>query len=83
VIVVSRFLDRGLCPALAHALKPGGLLFYQTYTIDSSEGPGNPAYRLQRNELLRLFPDLQVIFYREEGIVDPSSNEAILIARRS
>jgi len=83
LIVVSRFLDRTLCPALARALKPHGLLIYQTWTIDSTTGPGNPAYRLQRNELLQLFYGLQVIFYREEGIVSPSACEAMLIARRS
>ena len=32
VIVVSRFLDRSLAPALMAALRPGGLLYYQTYT---------------------------------------------------
>jgi SAM-dependent methyltransferase len=82
LIVVSRFLERALCPAIALALKPGGLLFYQTWTIDSMEGPGNPAYRLQRNELLRLFSGLEIIFYREEGLVSPSAAQAMLIARR-
>ncbi|HEY0634711.1 MAG TPA: class I SAM-dependent methyltransferase [Gammaproteobacteria bacterium] len=83
LIVVSRFLERTLCPALAEALKPGGLLFYQTWTVDSSSGPSNPAYRLQRNELLRLFSGLVVIFYREEGIINAGGGEALLIARRT
>lgn len=82
LIVVSRFLERALCPAIAQALKPGGLLFYQTWTIDSTEGPGNPAYRLQRNELLRLFAGLEILFYREEGMVLATGSEAMLIARR-
>ncbi|HEY0720907.1 MAG TPA: methyltransferase domain-containing protein [Gammaproteobacteria bacterium] len=82
LIVVSRFLDRTLCPpAITAALKPGGLLFYQTWSVDSSGGPGNPAYRLQRNELLRLFAGLEIILYREEGIMTPSAGEAMLIAR--
>lgn len=82
LIVVSRFLERGLCPAIISALTPGGLLCYQTWTVDSNEGPRNPAYRLQRNELLRLFAALEVIVYREEGILSPSAGEALLIARR-
>ena len=82
LIIVSRFLERTLCPAISNALVPGGLLFYQTFTIDSSEGPGNPAYRLQRNELLHLFPRLQIIYYREEGILARAGSEAMLIARR-
>lgn len=83
LIVVSRFLDRALCPTLSLALKPHGLLIYQTWTIDSTTGPSNPAYRLQHNELLQLFSGLQIIFYREEGIVTSSAGEAMLIARRS
>ena len=69
VIVVSHFLDRSICNNLADALRPGGLLFYQTFTIDrvTDCGPDNPEYRLSPNELLRLFTDLRVVFYREEG----------------
>lgn len=66
-IVVSYFLDRALCPALIAALKPGGLLFYQTFSADklSDKGPSNPDFLLQNNELLTLFSDLEVRFYRE------------------
>lgn len=67
VIVVSRFLDRTLCNAIMAALKPGGLLFYQTFTRNKLEqqGPSNPDYLLANNELLRLFSPLSVIFYQE------------------
>ncbi len=69
VIVVSRFLDRTLCDAIIASLKTVGLLFYQTYTVDklTPHGPNNPAYLLQRNELLGLFAPLSLIFYRENG----------------
>jgi tellurite methyltransferase len=68
-ILVAHFLDRGLAPAIAGALRPGGLLFYQTFSLEgvSGRGPSNPAYRLGTNELLRLFPGLTLRFYREEG----------------
>jgi SAM-dependent methyltransferase len=89
VIVVSRFLERQLCPHLAAALRPGGLLFYQTFVQEKTEpgfGPSNPAYLLARNELLRLFPSLQLIAYREEGVVGRPDqglrNEAYLVAQR-
>ena len=88
VIVVSRFLERALCPAIAAALRPGGLLFYQTFVRDAVNvgGPANPAYRLERNELLRLFPQLAVCLYREEGRVGDIArgvrDEAWLIAQR-
>ncbi len=86
VIVVSYFLDRAIAPSLAAALRPGGLLFYQTWTREAVDdrGPGNPDFRLAPNELLRLFPDLRLLAYREEGLFgNPAEglrNEAWLVA---
>jgi SAM-dependent methyltransferase len=76
VICVSYFLDRMLTRDLIHALRPGGLLFYQTFTRNgaNSNGPINPAYRLAENELLHLFvPPLKLRAYREDDLSgDPS-----------
>ena len=88
VIVVAHFLDRTLAPALEAALRPGGLLFYQTFTREAvgGRGPADPEYRLAANELLRLFPHLLVRCYREEGRVgDPARgwrDLACLVAQR-
>ncbi len=88
VIVVSRFLDRSLAAAIRAALKERGLLFYQTFIRESAtdRGPSNPAYRLEPNELLRLFQPLHVVYYNEEGAVGDTSrgfrDEAMLIAQR-
>ena len=88
VIVVSRFLDRSLMPALQAALRRGGLIYYQTF-IDaavSDRGPRNPDYRLRDNELLTLLPDLRLVVYREEGLIGDTSqgfrDQAMLVARR-
>ena len=88
VIVVSYFLDRGLMPLLIKALRNGGLLFYQTFIkekVDDS-GPHNPDYRLDANELLRLFAGSHIIYYREEGSVGRTGmglrNEAVLVAQK-
>ena len=69
VIVVTHFLDRAMTPAIAAALRPGGLLYYQTFNREtvSDRGPANPAYRLAPNELLELFRGLVVRAYRDEG----------------
>jgi len=71
VIVVSRFLDRSLSDAIIGALKPDGLLFYQTFTREktSRKPPNNPDYLLAENELLALFSPLRVIFYRENALI--------------
>lgn len=88
VIVVSHFLERTLVPFLVASLKTEGLLFYQTFTrarVDDT-GPANELYRLAENELLRMFSPLQVLVYREEGLVGDTRRgfrgEAMLVARR-
>ena len=69
MIVISRFLDRSLTSKLVAALRPGGLLFYQTFTIltVNDYGPHNAAYRLAPQELLHMFHQLRVVVYREDG----------------
>ncbi len=88
VIVVSYFLERSLVQPIMSALKPGGLLFYQTFiqaAVDDS-GPGNPAFRLASNELLQMFASLHLVLYREEGLLGDCSkglrNVAQLIGQK-
>ena len=89
VIVVAHFLERALCPAIAAALKPGGLLLYQTFTRARTDarGPSNDDFRLAENELLHLFPGLTLLHYHEEGVAGDTArglrNVAQLIGRRS
>jgi len=90
LIVVSGFLSRSLCPAIAGALRPGGLLAYQTYTqfkpAEGLHGPRNPDYLLAPGELLQLFSGLSPCVYREEqGYGDLNRglrNQAYLLACR-
>jgi hypothetical protein len=62
-------LHRPICKHITAALKPNGLLFYQTFHENklSTTGPSNPKFLLQNQELLKLFSDLKVLFYREDG----------------
>ena len=89
LILVSHFLDRDLAAAIVRALKPGGLLIYQTFCKEVTpeySGPRNPDFRLDRNELLQLFSSLKVVYYREEHLTGDLSNglrnEAILIGQK-
>ncbi len=88
VVVVSHFLDRSLVPAIITALKPGGLLFYQTFTQTRvvESGPKNSDWRLADGELLTLFAGLKPLVYREEGLTGDASkglrNEALLVAQK-
>ena len=89
VIVVSYFLNRDIVADLVNALKPGGLMFYQTFTRQrvSGRGPQGLEFRLADQELLHLFADLQLLFYREEGLAGDVQrgvrDEAMLIGRKT
>lgn len=71
VIVVAHFLERALIPQLIAALRPGGVIFYQTFarTAVSSAGPSNAEYRLEDNEFLSMFSGFKIRMYREEGLL--------------
>ena len=89
VIVVSYYLERTLFPALARALKPGGLIYYQTFIQlpNPESGPKNPAYRLAPGELLQTFANFDVLAYYEDNNPDytptPMGDMAALLARRA
>lgn len=88
VLVVTHFLVREMAPVLVAALKPGGLLFYQTYCREkvSQQGPSNPDYLLEDNELLQMFGGLKVRVYREESVLGDHNqgwrNQAMLVAQK-
>ena len=88
VIVVSYFLNRELFPQILESLKPGGLLFYQTWSQlkVTDAGPSNLNFRLKAGELLELCASLKVVFYKENGILGSTNtglrNEAQIIAQK-
>jgi tellurite methyltransferase len=68
LILCVQFLQRSLFPQLLRAIRPGGMLLFETYTrvqLEFAGGPRNPAYLLESGELREAFPELRVIFYRE------------------
>jgi SAM-dependent methyltransferase len=85
-ILVFRFLFRPLAPAIASSLAPGGLLLYETFTVDQlvlGYGPRTRSFLLERGELPTLFPDLEVLDYWE-GSSEGGRPEALarLLARK-
>jgi SAM-dependent methyltransferase len=66
-IVVFRYLHRPLFPALRAALRPNGVLVYETFTrAQAKRGrPTNPAFLLEEGELRRLVYPLTVVAERE------------------
>lgn len=87
VIVTMNFLQRDVFGALQAALAPGGLLFYETLGTSHVEELGrsfNPAYLLERGELLRAFASLEVVAHHE-GVTQRSNGPRgveSIVARR-
>lgn len=89
VIVVSYFLQRDIVAEMIDAVKAGGLIFYQTFTRQrvSDRGPQRAEFRLADQELLHLFSSMQLVFYREEGLIGDVHkgfrDEAMFIGRKN
>lgn len=81
-VLVFNYLYRPLMPAIREALKPGGVLFYETFLIGQAERghPKNPAFLLQPGELAELVSPLTILRSRE-GEVD-GNLIASVVARR-
>jgi SAM-dependent methyltransferase len=85
-VLVFRFLFRPLAPAICQALKPGGLLLYETFTAEQralGRGPRNPAFLLAPGELPDLFRELRVL-HSWEGLTTGENPEAVarLVAQK-
>jgi SAM-dependent methyltransferase len=67
LIVVVHYLHRPLFPVLLDALRPGGVLVYETFTrAQAARGrPTNPAFLLEPGELRRLVAGLEILDERE------------------
>lgn len=88
LVVCSFFLYRPTIDMIPLLLKSGGLLFYQTFCGSQLQGrgPTSPAFRLKTGELLDMFSDMQILYYREDGAfgqgVNSMSDQALLVAAK-
>ncbi|HUE86239.1 MAG TPA: class I SAM-dependent methyltransferase [Vicinamibacterales bacterium] len=67
-VVVFNYLHRPLMPAIVRAVRDGGVLIYETFTVGQARRgrPRNPAFLLQEGELPGLVAPLRIIRSREE-----------------
>ncbi len=67
VIVAFSYLYRPLFPRLVAALRPGGVLVYETFTVEQAAygKPTNPAFLLKPGELRELVQPLEILAERE------------------
>jgi SAM-dependent methyltransferase len=80
LIVIARYLNRGLTDGIMAALADGGHLLYEQHfhTEQPVDGPTSRGFRLEPNELLRLFAPLRTRFYREEIMQDADGRSMAL-----
>jgi rhodanese-related sulfurtransferase len=68
LIVVFRYLHRPLFPSLVRALRPGGMLLYETFTLEQARRgrpPSHPDFLLRPGELPGLVAPLKILRERE------------------
>lgn len=88
VVINFNYLHRELCPRLAAALRPGGVLVFQTFTTPQREfgwGPSKDEFLLRPGELRELFPELEALVY-VDGVEESEWGRkaaAGLVARRA
>jgi SAM-dependent methyltransferase len=72
-IVVVHYLHRPLLPLINEALKPGGLLIYETFAVGNEHfgRPRNPDFLLRPRELLDIFSNLRVIAFEDGFVAEP------------
>ena len=83
-ILVFRYLHRPLLECIKKALKNGGLLVYETFTVDQPKfgKPGNPDFLLNPGELLQTFGNWEVIHYFEGIRENPTRAVAEIVCRK-
>ncbi len=85
LIVMFRYVNRGLLPRLVGALNEGGCLLVEQHLLTQAQvaGPRTPEFRYAPNELLHAAmasasPGLRVLFYREALLEDPDGRAVAL-----
>ena len=89
IVIDFYYLQRDLAPSLAAALRPGGVLVFESFTTEQRRfgwGPQQDEFLLRPGELRSLFPELETLAYRE-GVVERESERgakvvAGLVAKR-
>ena len=85
LILLIRYVNAMLLKPLLERLAPSGVLLVEQHVASSEDvvGPKTPAFRLQRNELLRDImgscePRDSVVYYNEGIVIDPDGKRAAL-----
>ena len=72
-VVVTNYLNRKIFPEILRALKPQGVLIYETFMVGNERfgKPSNPEILLRPGELLESFQGLTVMGFEEGEVAEP------------
>jgi len=72
-VVVTNYLWRPLFPHLVDALRPGGVLIYETFAAGNERygRPSNPEFLLRPGELLHSLEPLAIVAFEQGSISAP------------
>ena len=82
VVLVTRYLQRDLMRPIGEAVAPGGIVIYETFTVNQralGTGPTSPHHLLEPGELADCFKAFEVLCSEE---VSAPEAVARLVARR-
>ena len=83
LVVVARYLQRDLFPSLVGALRPSGIILYETFTEDQrahGRGPTSADHLLMPGELARAFDGMERLFYEE--VIEPEALARLAARKR-
>ncbi len=81
LILNINYLNRRLFPQIKEALKTGGVLIFETFTLNDRKDlwkPENRDYLLRKNELIKSFSDLHIIYFEEKTVEKPDGKKALV-----
>ena len=83
-IMVFRYLHRPLIDCIKKALKEGGILIYETFTVDQSKfgKPHNPDFLLKHDEMSKCFADWDILHHFEGIMSSPERAVAQIVCRK-
>lgn len=83
-VIVFNYLHRPLFPLIKEAIRPGGLIVYETFTVDQKKfgRPRNPDFLLRHEELRQAFAGWELIESFEGEVSHPKRAISRLIARK-
>ena len=79
LIICYYYLQRSIISAMKKGLKKNGVIIFETYTIGQRDigRPRNKDFLLNPNELLGLFNEMHVKYYREGIFLEEGMKKAI------